>query len=204
MKIFAAAVVFGVSEYLKNIKVWFQVSLLLLVFGALYMIVMYYIPTEYAVLRIVLQILFALVGIYFIIGIAQIACGSAKRDFVHSNITTLFTPLEVVWEPLGILVLFAIMLYFGSIVILPALIVWMLFQFGLWYNLESDASIIRSMQYSIQAFKKNLLNILALDGYILALVLTGYFLVFALPICIPIAILTMSHFYLFGISRQKK
>jgi hypothetical protein len=200
-KVFAS-IVFGVGIYLKTINIWFPISLILLIIGVLYKIALNYLPVELIVLKIVIQVALVLLILYLMIGITQIACGQVKNDFVHSNITTLITPFETLWEPMGILVLFSTMLYFGSIVVIPALVVWVLFQLGLWFNLEEDAHIIRSFQLSILAFKRNPIAILVLNGYILLLLLTGYFLVFVLPFCVPIAILTISHFYHFGLSRH--
>lgn len=189
------SVVYGISQYILQLRIWLPISLVLLLAGAGYQLLLKFVSMDSEVIQIILHLLFSLILIYFIIGIAQISIGINRNDQVHSNFSTLFTPLEVLWEPMALLILLSIMLYFGSIVILPAVIIWVLFQFGLWYNLDKDTQIITSFRLSMISLKKHFIKVLLLDSYICVLVLTGYFLVFLLPVSIPVAVLTLTHFY---------
>lgn len=189
------SVVYGMTQYLVNVKLWLPISVIFLVLGTSYQLLINFIPAELSVVLILIHILFFLLLIYFIIGITQISIGIIRNDQVHSNFSTLITPIEVLWEPAGLLILFGIMLYFGSVVIVPAIVMWGLFQFGLLYNLDRDTHIINSLRLSVVALKKHFMYIFLLDCYLCVLLLTGYFLVAFLPVCIPIGILTLTHFY---------
>jgi hypothetical protein len=189
------SVVHGITLYVLQIQLWLPVSVILLLIGSVYRFLLSVIPAELGVVQILIHLIFVLALIYLVIGMTQISIGLIKNDKVHSNFSVLFTPVEVLWEPMGLLILFGIMLYFGSVVILPALVMWCLFQFGLLYNLDKDTQIINSLRLSVVSLKKHFLSVFFLDCYLCILMLTGYFLVVFLPICIPVAILTLTHFY---------